>query len=206
MHADPAALARDLGPALRRVVRDGVAYEPAVVPQPLRRAVLEELAAETFADLPPVEGLHGVRQEGEYRIFVGEDMDARPAVGALLQAVIAAVRAHSREIAGLRQWVPDEVAVQRYSPGSSGISTHRDGRRHRYLVVILTLEGSARLRQCSDRGGTVTRAWEADAGSLVLLRGPGLAGTADDRPLHAVDGPREHRRTSFTLRVTDPHG
>ncbi|GAA4864325.1 hypothetical protein [Actinomycetospora straminea] len=58
------------------------------------------------------------------------------------------------------------------------------------------------LRQCSDRAGTTVRAWEAGTGSLVLLRGPGLAGVEDGRPLHAVDGPREGRRTSVTFRAT----
>lgn len=200
--AGAAGLARDLGPVLCRTVRDGAGYERGVLPEALRRAVLDELAAETFAELPPVEGPYGVRQEGEHRVLVGEDITSRPAIHALRHAVVAAVRAHACEIAGLGSWRPDEVAVQRYAPGSSGISTHRDGRRHRYLVAILTLEGSARLRLCSDREGTTARAWDADAGSLVLLRGPGLAGTDDGRPLHAVDGPREHPRTSFTLRTT----
>lgn len=194
-------LARDLGPVLARTVRDGVGYEPGVVPEELCGAVLEELAAEVFVGLPPVEGPYGVRQEGEYRVFTGDDIAARPAVRALHRSVVAAVRAHAEEIADLEEWSPDEVTVQRYDPGSSGISVHRDGRRHRHLVAILTLEGAARLRQCSDREGTTLRSFEADPGSLVLLRGPGLAGTQDDRPLHAVDGPAGQRRTSFSLRV-----
>ncbi|MDT7745565.1 MAG: hypothetical protein QOE59_4643, partial [Actinomycetota bacterium] len=153
---------------------------------------------------PPVEGPFGVRQEGQHLVLTGEGIDRRPAVHALHEAVVAAVHEHAGEIDGLGSWRPDEVTVQRYLPGSSGISVHRDGKRHRYLVAIVTLEGSARLRQCSDREGTTARAWEAGAGSLVLLRGPGLAGTDDDRPLHAVDGPGEHPRTSFTLRVAGP--
>jgi hypothetical protein len=194
-------LDRDLGPVLLRTVRDGAAYEPGVVPEPLCRAVLDELAAEPFAALPPVEGPFGVRQEGEHLVLAGAAIGRRPAVRALHETVVAAVQAHAGEIDGLGSWHPDEVTVQRYRPGSAGISVHRDGRRHRHLVAILTLEGSARLRQCSDREGTTVRAWAADAGSLVLLRGPGLAGTDDDRPLHAVDGPGEHPRTSFSLRV-----
>ena len=198
---DGAGLDRDLGPVLRRTVRDGAAYAPGVVPPARCRAVLDGLATETLVALPPVEGPFGVRQEGEHLVLTGEEIGRRPAVRALHEAVVAAVHARAGEIAGLADWHPDEVAVQRYLPGSAGISVHRDGRRHRYLVAILTLEGSARLRQCSDREGTTARAWDADAGSLVLLRGPGLAGVEDDRPLHAVDGPRAHPRTSFTLRM-----
>lgn len=201
-------LARDLGPVLHRTVRDGAAYEPGVVPEALCRAVLDELAAETFVPLPPVEGPFGVRQEGEHLVLAVESSGSGPAVQSLHAAVVAAAHAYAyayaEEIDGLAEWHPDEITVQRYRPGSAGISVHRDGRRHRGLVAILTLEGSARIRQCSDREGTTMRSWEADTGSLVLLRGPGLAGVEDDRPLHAVDGPREHRRTSFTLREGRP--
>jgi len=199
----PATLARDLGPALGRTARDGIAHEPGVVPEPLREAVLAELERERYLDLPPVEGPHRVRQQGEHVVLTAEEVAARPAVAALHAAVVDAVHAHP-EIDGLGRWRPDEVTIQRYAPGSAGISTHRDGRRHAYLVAILTLEGSALLRQCSDRAGTTVHAWDAGPGSLVLLRGPGLAGVEDDRPLHAVDGPRDGRRTSLTLRATTP--
>lgn len=194
-------LARDLGPALRRCVRDDVAHEPGMLTEGARRALLAEVVAEAFEVLPPVEGPHRVRQQGEHRVLVGEQITARPAVRALREAVVAAVRRHAGEIGGLEAWWPDEATIQRYGPGSTGISAHLDGRRHPYLVAIVTLEGSARLRHCSDRSGTTLRAWDADAGSLVLLRGPGLDGADDGRPLHAVDGPRDGRRTSLTLRA-----
>lgn len=197
-------LARDLRPVLHRTVRDGAAYEPGVVPEALCRTVLDGLATETLVALPAVEGPFGVRQEGEHLVLRGAEIGRHRVVHALHEAVVAAVHAHAGEIDGLGGWCPDEVTVQRYLAGSAGISVHRDGKRHRHLVAILTLEGSARLRQCSDREGTTVRSWEADAGSLVLLRGPGLAGAEDDRPLHAVDGPRRHPRTSFTLRVAGP--
>jgi hypothetical protein len=190
------SLTRDLGPALHRVARGGVAHEPGVIPEALRRDVLAELDAERYVALPAVEGPHRVRQQGEHLVLTGDEITARPAVHVLHRAVVAATARHVPE------WQPDEVTVQRYAPGSSGISTHLDGRRHRYLVAILTLEGSATLRHCTDREGTTAQAWDADAGSLVLLRGPGLAGVEDGRPLHAVDGPRDGRRTSFTLRAT----
>jgi hypothetical protein len=199
---DVATLARDLGPVLHRTARDGAAHESGVLPDDLRRAALDELAAEALDPLPPVEGPYGVRQEGEFRVFGGDELRARPAARSLHEALVAAVHRHDGEIAGLEHWHPDEVTVQRYAPGSAGISPHRDGRRHHHLVAILTLEGSARLRHCSDREGTTLRAFDADAAGLVLLRGPGLAGVDDDRPLHAVDGPRGHVRTSFTVRAT----
>jgi hypothetical protein len=195
-------LARDLGPVLCRTIHDGAAYESGVLPESVCRALLSELDAESYAALPPVEGPHQVRQEGTHRVIAGDEILARPAIHALREGVVAAVRAHAGEIGGLEAWWPDEVTVQRYAPGSAGISTHLDGRRHPYLVAIFTLEGSAVLRQCSDRQGTTLRSWHADAGSLVLLCGPGLLGVDDGRPLHAVDGPRDVRRTSLTFRAT----
>jgi hypothetical protein len=195
---DSPSLARDLGPALHRTARDGVAHERGVVPEDLLRAVLAELDAEQYVTLPPVEGPHRVRQQGEHLVLTGDEITTRPAVHSLHRAVVAAIAPH------VPAWEPDEVTVQRYAPGSTGISAHLDGRRHRHLVAILTLEGTATLRHCTDRDGTTAQAWDADAGSLVLLRGPGLGGIEDGRPLHAVDGPRERRRTSFTLRATGP--
>jgi hypothetical protein len=199
----PTDLARDLGPALHRTVRDGVAHEPGVIPAPLLRDVLAELETERYVELPPVEGPHHVRQQGEHLVLHADDLAARPAARTLYRAVVDAVHGHP-DVDGLARWHPDEVTIQRYAPGSTGISAHRDGRRHTYLVAIVTIEGSARLRRCADREGTTVQAFDADAGSLVLLRGPGLGGIPDDRPLHAVDGPRGERRTSFTLRATTP--
>jgi len=111
-------LDRDLGPALHRTVRDGAAYEPGVVPEALCRAVLAELDVEPFVALPPLEGPFGVRQEGEHLVLAGAEIGRRPAVHALHEAVVAAVHTHAGDIAGLGEWQPDEVTVQRYAPGS----------------------------------------------------------------------------------------
>src|SRR3954453_2876935 len=124
------AAIRDLGPALERTVREGAAHVPGVLPEPLRRALLAEVDAEPYAALPAVEGPYRVRQEGEHRVLAGDDLAARPAVHAVREAVLAAVRPSAPVIAGLDAWWPDEATVQRYAPGSAGISTHLDGRRH----------------------------------------------------------------------------
>jgi hypothetical protein len=186
---------------LERTTRDGAAFVPDLLDDAWCRALLEEVGTWEFAALPAVEGPHRVRQQADHRVFTGADIAALPTVDALRRALTTAVHKHAPAVSGLDAWEPDEVTVQRYEPGSSGISTHLDGRSHPYLVAILTLEGSAPLRLCSDRQGTTLTTWDAVAGSLVLLRGPGLGGVDDGRPLHAVDGPCEHRRTSLTLRA-----
>lgn len=191
----------DLGPALERAAQDGAAFVPELLDEAQCRALLDEVGTREFAALPEVEGPHRVRQQADHRVFKGADITTLPTVDALRRTLTTAVHEHAQTVSGLEAWEPDEVTVQRYEPGSAGISTHLDGRSHPYLVAILTLEGSAPLRLCSDREGTTLTTWDAAAGSLVLLRGPGLGGVDDGRPLHAVDGPREHRRTSLTLRA-----
>lgn len=193
-------LNQDLGPALRSAARDGVGYLPAALPESSCQGLLAEVSDGDFVELPAVQGRYAVRQQATHRVLTGAGIAALPGVEAFRRAVVDAVLAHADEISGLDAWAPDEVSVQRYAPGSTGISVHRDGRRYRQLVAILTLEGSARLWLCADRSGTAVESWNADAGSLILLRGPGLGGAADGRPLHAVDGPLTRSRTSLTLR------
>lgn len=112
----------------------------------------------------------------------------------LAQPMLAGTGAHS--------FRPDEATWMRYRSARDGISPHLDGRRYRLLVVILTLHGRGELSIVGDRSGRDARAaWVCQTGDLVLLRGPGLFGAADERPLHRVATAAEGR-TSLTLRMT----
>ena len=99
------------------------------------------------------------------------------------------------------EWVPNEVAVQRYQPGDVGITPHRDQRRFALLVAVITVEGSAPFTLHRERTGPATASWQAAAGGLALLRGPGLAGIGDGRPMHAVGSPTGPPRTSLGIRM-----
>lgn len=83
----------------------------------------------------------------------------------------------------------NDMAVQRYPAGSSGIGIHRDGLRYRNLVFILTLDGQSVLFSCADRQGQGRVVIDDRPGQLVILAAPGFAGLADPahRPFHAVD-------------------
>lgn len=81
----------------------------------------------------------------------------------------------------------NDVVVQRYSTGSSGISPHRDHLRYRDLVVLLSLSGRARLFLCEDRSGTGAEEVSIAPGRLLLMRAPGFAGS-DIRPFHYLRG------------------
>jgi hypothetical protein len=83
----------------------------------------------------------------------------------------------------------DDFAIQRYPAGSRGIGIHRDGRRYRGIVVIVTLAGGSRLFTCDDRQGHGARRVDDRPGRIVLLSAEGFAAREgeDARPLHGVD-------------------
>ena len=83
----------------------------------------------------------------------------------------------------------DDFAIQRYRAGSRGIGIHRDGKRYRYIVVIVTLAGCSRLFATATRAGDNRRRIDDRPGRLVLLSANGFFGRdgEDARPLHGVD-------------------
>jgi hypothetical protein len=82
-----------------------------------------------------------------------------------------------------------------------GVTSHLDGRWYRRLVAVFTVGGSARFEVRSSREGELLERWEARAGSVTLMRAPGLAGVRDGRPYHAVHGPSRGTRCSLALRM-----
>ena len=82
-----------------------------------------------------------------------------------------------------------DFAIQHYPVGARGIGIHRDGKRYRQIVVIITLDGASRLFTCADRQGRSKRRIDDRPGRLVLLSAEGFAGRSgeDARPLHGVD-------------------
>jgi hypothetical protein len=78
---------------------------------------------------------------------------------------------------------------------------HLDLKRYHYLVAIITAHGTAPFTICKNRTGEPLTTWPATAGSLVLLRAPGLDGLDDGRPLHTVSGPATGHRISVSYRM-----
>lgn len=83
----------------------------------------------------------------------------------------------------------NDVAVQHYHKGSSGIGIHRDALRYQGLVFIITLAGSSRFCLCDDRDGAGARMVDDSPGRLTILSAPGFCKREgeDARPLHFVD-------------------
>jgi alkylated DNA repair dioxygenase AlkB len=138
-----------------------------------------------------------VRQEAESFEVSAEHLKRRyPLLSILRDELVRRVHEH-----GVLEWVPNEIVVLRYQPDSFGITPHRDQRRFAQLVAVITVAGSAPFTLCRNREGEPIRTWQADAGSLVLLRGSGLAGNPDGRPLHLVGGPTGTPRISIGIRM-----
>jgi hypothetical protein len=114
---------------------------------------------------------------------------------------VALVRRDAAEIPGCADWRPNEISIQRYQPGALGITPHLDLKHYHYLVAIITAAGRAPFTLCKNRDGDPLTTWAASAGSLVLLRAPGLDGTDDGRPLHTVSGPPVGQRISISYRM-----
>lgn len=188
-------------PALLDAVLDsGAAFAPGALTEPF----LEQLAAEVtglpFAAVEPVVGGR-VRQEAGACVIGEPDLDDHPALASLRTQLARVLHHHGARVPGLTQWLPDEVCVQRYEPGTLGVTPHLDHKRYTGLVAIVTVAGAADFTLCQDRAGNPIETWNAGAGSLVLLRGPGLGGVADGRPLHMVAGPVDGHRVSVGIRM-----
>ena len=83
----------------------------------------------------------------------------------------------------------NDVAVQHYHKGSTGIGVHRDALRYQGLVFIITLAGHSRFCLCDDRDGNGARMIDDSPGRLTILSAPGFKNREgeDARPLHFVD-------------------
>jgi hypothetical protein len=112
------------------------------------------------------------------------------------------VRSDGAGIRGLATWMPNEIGVARYGPGSLGITPHLDGKWYRRLVAVLTLYGRSRFAISRSREGEITADWRPGPGDLVLLRAPGLGGVRDGRPFHLVEGPSRGVRCSLGIRMS----
>ncbi|MGQ0670378.1 MAG: hypothetical protein ACT4PO_12005 [Actinomycetota bacterium] len=186
--------------ALEEVRARAAAFVPVALDEPFRRRLWREVASGPFRPFADSFGGGLVRQEIDgYDVF--DPMSDFPTIAELREELTAQVRADGKGIRGLGTWRPNEVGVARYRPRTLGITPHLDGKSYRRLVAVVTIAGSARFTLCRNRAGDAVAVWEARPGSLVLLRGPGLAGIRDGRPFHMVEGPRRGERCSLGLRM-----
>ena len=193
--ASPLHIAR----AISACVAEGASAVPI-----LSRSECRELASAANA-LPGWRPARPVVGEGERRVLQDfaltqdfPDDSAYRAAAARIGAALAegAQRLQPNPLpAGFRI---NDLILQRYAPGSRGITPHRDHLRYRGLVALVVVSGDGRFCLCADRSGAAAREIAARPGDLLLMRAPGLAGSTE-RPFHFLDRIAAER-LSFGLR------
>ena len=95
----------------------------------------------------------------------------------------------------------NDIAIQRYKPGSLGISPHKDHKKYISVIIIITLSGRSDLCICEDRKGLNQLVVNDEPGNIVVLPGSEFMTLNNNciRPLHFVNN-IENGRLSIGLR------
>lgn len=175
--------------ALRQVVAEGAGFFP-WLDEARTAAYAASCDSLTYRQARPLVGRAGreVTQDFELTMEIAPDHPLRGLAAALTELTLAALA--RLEPDPLPQGlVYNDLIVQRYPAGSSGISPHRDHVRYVGLVALLTFSGDAVFHLCEDRAGKNPRRYGMAPGGITLMRAPGFAGS-DHRPFHTVTGIR----------------
>ncbi len=92
----------------------------------------------------------------------------------------------------------NSLSLQKYEPGSIGITPHLDSLRYINLICLFVIGGQGRFFVCADRAGNGSVEIDALPGALILMRAPGFMGS-QARPFHYLKDIPE-TRYSFGLR------
>jgi hypothetical protein len=188
----------DLTQHLLQVRSEGASWIPSALNSSFRRRLRREVDAGPFRRMSGSFGKVRMEIEG---YDVAAPFDSFPVILELSEELGALVRSSGKQVHGLATWVPNEIGVTRYQPGSLGITPHLNGKWYRRLVAVVTVYGRSRFAICRSREGGVMADWRPGPGDLVLLRGPGLGGLRDGRPFHLAEGPRKGLRCSLGVRM-----
>lgn len=183
---------RNLADAIRRTGDEDAASLP-LLDGPACARLTEEARALHYRPARPVVGV------GETAVYQDFDLTTEFAEGGGLMALARVLdRQIGRALASMARnplsdkFAINDLIVQRYAPGSAGITPHRDHIRYVGLVAIVVLAGQGRFFISQDRAGLGEREIPAPPGHLLLMRAPGFEGR-HDRPFHAVRDVTEER-------------
>lgn len=191
----------ELTAALQRTASEGFSHLDGVLDERFCQVLWHEIESGPMRRMAGTFGAAGVRMEID-GFDLKSPFEGFPLVAELAGALTERVRSDGASIRGLATWRPNEAGVGVYRPGSVGVTAHMDGKWYRRLIAVFTLVGAARFEIRAAREGEPVEAWDARAGGVSFLRGPGLAGARDGRPYHAVHGPKRGVRCSLALRMS----
>lgn len=190
-----------LAEAIRRLEREPALALP-LLSEPARLFLRDEAEALDYRPARPVvaAGAAEVLQDFEVSLYFPRFPPESPftAFAAAFERLTAEALALIEPPAYPGPVPMNDLIVQRYHPGSVGITPHRDHLKYEALVAIFPLSGQARFCICADRQGSDTQEIPSGPGDLLLMRAPGLFGQRD-RPFHYLDKV-ESRRISLGLR------
>ena len=183
---------------LDRLEREDAIAVPALT-DAYRAWLLEEARAVPFREARPVvgRGERLVRQCMGVHDSFGSDSRFRDLTRhyqAVWDAWLASVAVRPFE----SPLVFNDLMLQVYEPGETGITPHMDRTSYRNLICLFVLEGRGRFGICEDRSGRGARIIAHEPGDVVLTRAPGFR-DSDRRPFHFLDRITE-RRYVFGLR------
>ena len=183
---------------LDRLEREDAIAVPALT-DAYRAWLLEEARAAPFREACPLvgQGARLVRQRMGVHDGFGPDSRFRDLTRhhqALWDGWLVSVAACPFE----SPLVFNDLMLQVYEPGETGITPHMDRTSYRNLICLFVLEGHGRFGICEDRSGRGARIIAHEPGDVVLTRAPGFRGS-DHRPFHFLDRITE-RRYVFGLR------
>lgn len=186
--SDPAVIA----PYLERLRRNDALAMP-LLTEPARLSLLEAAEALTYRRAKPYMGAPGREVQQDFEICMTFDADS--AFTGLAESLSAQLRAAARALAepplteDLRF---NDIAVQRYTPGSAGISPHRDFLQFRQVVVLIILAGQGRFFVCDNREGLNPTEVPVNPGDALLMQAPDFGGQTR-QPFHFLRDITEQR-------------
>ena len=188
----------DIVEVLDRLEREDAVAVPALTAE-YRAWLLEEARATRFREARPVvgRGERLVRQRMGVHNGFGVDSRFRDLTRhyqTLWDEWLASIASSPFEC----PLVFNDLMLQVYEPGETGITPHMDRTGYRNLICLFVLEGRGRFGICRDRSGSGATIIDHEPGDVVLTRAPGFRGS-DRRPFHFLDRITE-RRYVFGLR------
>lgn len=186
------------------VKQRGVAFAPEALTSEFRQELCADIATLEMTEERMDEDFLRLKFEFSKLYYPFEGHNALNTLGLHLgwQA-----RTHRGMLNSLADWHPNEVAIQTYRDQSDDIGAHKDYKRDRYLIAVVTADGYGRFEVLSDDGTQVKQSYETGPGSLTLMWAPELTvGDGDRRPLHRALAPRYGSRTSVTYRLVVDDG